>query len=168
MLAGLMILNMFGVVWLVLGVTRSPLRSMSRILAAGAILLLSGALLYFSVHAMQHRHVQALSGAAWTRLKWGFTAVNVAQYLAIVAVIVWALNAKRRDILMALISMVIGIHFLFLAPLFHLPLYYCTGVAILLIDLQALRMREDLRNPWAAYGTGIVLWGTVVAMLIIS
>jgi hypothetical protein len=64
------------------------------------------------------------------------------------------------------LGVIIGVHFLPLARLFKMPIYYATGTVMVLGVLATLAIPAgDVRNI-AAYGiNGLALWGTAAVIL---
>jgi hypothetical protein len=68
-------------------------------------------------------------------------------------------HIQRKDLIPQWIDAVVGFHFLPLARLFKLPLYYATALAILLFSLGSLLIPPgSLRDATNAGGTGLSLW----------
>lgn len=70
------------------------------------------------------------------------------------------------DLLAAGVSLVVGLHFLPLARLFRFPVYYASGIAIILCDLLSwalLRFQGITFKVGVA--TGTVLWVTAIYAL---
>ncbi|MHB8754478.1 MAG: hypothetical protein ACYC92_05910 [Candidatus Acidiferrales bacterium] len=73
----------------------------------------------------------------------------------------------RPDLLAIWIGLVVGIHFLLLARLFHFRAYYWTGIAICVWDaLCWSTFRPPATTVWAALGNGTALWLTVIYALL--
>ena len=67
----------------------------------------------------------------------------------------------RSDLYSNWVGAVVGIHFLPLARLFKVPLYYVTGGAIALAALGSLLISQNsLRTGLCSGGAGLVLWLT--------
>lgn len=160
--AGVIFLGSFGTVWLIGGVllTGRAMPTALALLAAGAVLLLGGALL------LRRRAVPDPANADSARIARVFKQVNLAQYAAMAAAIVGANLAGRPDLIPALISCVVALHFLPLAGLFGNPVYYVTTPAILLLDTLAVLHAPHESGAFAAMATGSVLWCTAIFQLV--
>jgi hypothetical protein len=85
---------------------------------------------------------------------------------ACAVVVSLALSFHRLDLMAAGISLVVGVHFLPLARLFRLQVYYMAGAAIILTDLLSVSLmkgRNITLGPGAS--TGIILWMTAIYAL---
>jgi hypothetical protein len=160
--AGVIFLAGFGTVWLYGGVFlagRATLPALA-LLAAGAVLLLGGAFI------LCRRAVPDPANADSARIARVFKQMNLAQYAAMTVAIVGANLAGRPDLIPALISCVVALHFLPLAGLFGNPVYYVTTPAILLLDALAVLHAPHESGALAAMATGSVLWCTAIFQLV--
>lgn len=95
-----------------------------------------------------------------------FLAITVAEFAGCAIVVILCLVFHRWDLLAAGISIVVGLHFIPLARLFEMPIYYWTAAGIVAVDAAALAtQRGDAISVAAGIGTGGVLWATAVYVL---
>jgi hypothetical protein len=97
------------------------------------------------------------------------------RFLWIDSAIEWALVAAgtfllsrygRYDLIPQLFGVIIGLHFLPLAKIFHLPRYYWVGGIMIVGEAcSLLAPRGDLRNIIGCMSIGMTLWVTGVIIL---
>lgn len=138
--AGLTIISILAVVFIVWPVTR--LRSFPRVLHV----------------PVDGQRWSSISKTFWTiaAVEWSLCAVS-ANRLA---------HIHRYHLIPVFLGVIIGVHFLPLARLFKMPIYYATGAVMMLGVLATLALPAgEIRNI-AAYGiNGVALWGTAVVIL---
>jgi hypothetical protein len=78
----------------------------------------------------------------------------------------WLARIGRYAFIPECLGVIIGLHFLPLGKMFRSPVYYLTGVVMVVGSLAALMLQaENIRNI-AAFGlNGLVLWGTATVIL---
>lgn len=92
-----------------------------------------------------------------------FRLVVILEFAGIALAVVSDIVLRRPDLLAVWIGLVVGVHFLALAKLFHFRAYYWTGIAICLWDILCwVIFRSPATTVWAALGNGIALWLTVI------
>lgn len=105
--------------------------------------------------------------AASGNMSRNFKIVLIAEVLLIVSAIVMLGRSGHPDLITASIAIIVGLHFLPLAAIFRLPLYYTTGsmmttwAIICLIFLQ-----PPPRTVSISIGCGFVLWLTSLTLLL--
>jgi hypothetical protein len=159
--SGFFFLLFFGALWLILGALVSPVGWPLKLLATLFICALTVSLTHFALPSSAGQptsHEQS----QWVQIRGPFMIINVVQYLAIFLVVFFSIRRRRQDLIIVLSSAVVGIHFLFLAPLFGNRIYYLTAVAILAGDGLALTMPPIRRSVFASVATGAVLWVTLL------
>ncbi len=78
----------------------------------------------------------------------------------------WSFRLQRGDLAWPWIGLVLGIHFLPLAWLFGVRVYYATGIASSVVALVALAMIEEPpRMLVLGYGMGLVAWCSCVYLV---
>ena len=96
-----------------------------------------------------------------------FRIVLIAEVLVIVLAIVALGRSGHPDFITVAIALIVGLHFLPLAAIFRVPLYYTTGIVmttwaiICSIFLQSL-----FRTISVAIGSGLILWLTSLILLL--
>jgi hypothetical protein len=77
------------------------------------------------------------------------------------------IHFHRLDLFPQWVEAVVGLHFLPLARLFKMPLFYATGTALVLVALGSLLIPFDAPHAIAALaGSGLCLWATAVVILL--
>ena len=97
-----------------------------------------------------------------------FAVINVLQWAAIVAVM-FGLSRLHIDAYgAAAVTAIVGLHYLPLARLFHFPMHYVTGAVLVAWSAASvLLFGQDAVQAAAALGTGLILWTSAVAMLVL-
>jgi hypothetical protein len=175
--AAALIMTIFGFVWLGWGFSVSSAFtdfSSSRALPATRWITFYVAflvLLATSIQAVRKSKVSMKASSATPdelRSRFGkpFRMVCFLEGAACAVVVSITLSFHRLDLMAAGISLVVGVHFLPLARLFRLRVYYMAGVAIILADLLSVSLmkgRNITLGPGAS--TGIILWITAIYAL---
>jgi hypothetical protein len=154
----------FGLVWLFWS-----LIAMHKIAAQTAIGVELGALVIVVVAV----HVARMA-KRWPRVAGDptmgrrFAWINAIQWAAIVAV-VFSFSRLHIDAYGAsAVTVIVGMHYLPLARLFHFPLHYVTGAVLVGWGaVSALLFSRDVVLGVAALGTGAILWVSAAAMLVL-
>jgi hypothetical protein len=77
------------------------------------------------------------------------------------------IHFHRQALFPQWVEAVVGLHFLPLAKLFKVPLFYATGTALVLVALGSLLIPFDAPRAIAALaGSGLCLWATAVVILL--
>jgi hypothetical protein len=77
------------------------------------------------------------------------------------------IHFHRLDLFPQWVEAVVGLHFLPLARLFKVPLFYATGIALVLVTLGSLLIPvSNLRAITTLAGSGLSLWATAVMILL--
>jgi hypothetical protein len=162
---GTLVMTGFGVWWVfaaMSSINGLPLRIYV------AVAILPAALAGFAVLRLS-RLPNLPSSSSPTAEKMGrnFRMVLMAEVLLIVLAIVVLGRSGHPDLITASIALIVGLHFLPLAAIFRVPLYYATGIVmttwtvICLIFLQSLSQTINV-----AIGCGFVLWLTSLILLL--
>jgi hypothetical protein len=159
--SGFFFLLFFGALWLILGALVSPVGRPLKLLATLFICALTVSLTHFGLPSSAGQPTSHEQND-WVQIRGPFIIINVVQYLAIFLVVFFSIRRRRQDLILVLISAVVGIHFLFLAPLFGYRIYYLTAAAILAGDGLALTMPPIRRSVFASVATGAILWVTLL------
>jgi hypothetical protein len=79
---------------------------------------------------------------------------------------IWLSHHQRYDLIPHFLGVIIGLHFLPLGKLFKLPLYYLTGIVMVVGVLATLAIPAGYARNIAACGIdGLALWTTAVVLL---
>ncbi|MER7004384.1 hypothetical protein ABT297_15245 [Dactylosporangium sp. NPDC000555] len=161
---GVLIMVVFGLSWSVIAVT-----GLSAPAALTALLIMAAA---------------ALAGATWwtaRRLRAGspsgrprrvspnsrsvFTAVNAAQWVLIVASVFVVVRAGQPALLWPIVGLIVGLHFLPLAKVFDVSVYWLTGTLMMLAAVAGIvAFAYDASNgavrAVVGFPAAVVLWST--------
>lgn len=101
------------------------------------------------------------------RVRKVFGIINAIQWTAIF-VAAFLLQRNGHDwLVVPAIAIIVGMHFWPLAPLFRFPLYYATGLSLVLWAIFAMIYWPRTAVPVATgLGTGVLLWTTAVIALL--
>jgi hypothetical protein len=124
------------------------------LLSAGLIALGSRA-----VSASEPRGVSARIGRTvglWSGIE------GVAILIAITA----AIRLNRRDAIAPLVAIIVGLHFLPLAYAMPFPMYYLTGVALILIGVIGLWLPAAQSRNVVGIAAAVALWMTAALVLV--
>lgn len=96
-----------------------------------------------------------------------FRIVLIAEVVLIVLAIVVLGRSGHPDLTTASIAIIVGLHFLPLAAIFRVPLYYTTGVMMTTWTIICLIFLHPLsRTISVSIGCGLVLWLTSLILLL--
>ncbi|MEH7009730.1 hypothetical protein V7087_02775 [Neobacillus niacini] len=112
------------------------------------------------------------------RTKFWFNIIFAAEGLAI-AITIAVCNATRHtELIPVLIAIIVGVHFIPLAPLFQVRLYYFTGALLCLLAIITLlfvpakvTLGEHQINAFMSvvgFGSALILWGTGLAIWLLG
>ena len=128
----------------------------------------------FAVRAVRRGRQQLKALGADRRAYWAkkgprFGIITALEWVGCGIVVALALGFHRMDLLAVGISLVVGAHFLPLASLFDFPVYYVTGVAIILCDVVSVaRFHGHALTAMSGIVTGAILWLTAISALVFS
>jgi hypothetical protein len=158
----------FGMLWMGWGLAVGNLFTLSVMLTfyAAFLALLATAILTIR-KGMALRKIHPLApGPEGARIARRFKIISALEAMGIVLVLIVEGALHRPDLLAVWMGLVVGLHFLPLAKLFRFSAYYYTGAAIIACDvLSWTLLRSSVITVFAALGTGIALWATVVYAL---
>jgi hypothetical protein len=161
---GIILLTGFGAVWLLSAATFARALDWRAWLGVGlgVSALTLGAVRKANV-AQQIGHAMALPGIS--PLFWIVVAV---MWVLIFAAMFVLARRRRRDLVISLVALIVGLHFLPLAWIFGAHVYYLTGGFIVLTSLAAFALRDPVQRQGATcLACGIVLWLTSSAVLLV-
>lgn len=97
-----------------------------------------------------------------------FAWINAFQWAAIVAALLGLSRLHLYAYDAAAITAIVGLHYLPLARLFLFPMHYATGVVLVCWSgISALLFSQNAVLSAAAMGTGVILWASAAAMLVL-
>ncbi len=166
--SGAIVGTVFGAVWLGLGLQAARVLSLWVAFAFAVCCLGLYAGSIFLIR--RGRKLQRLSGTSgkWpATMRNGFAWAVAAEIAGCLAVVIICNLLRRYDLIPAGIAMVVGLHFLPLGKVFRTPVYYATGVSIVLWCVASLVLFQGPEMDVAsAIGTGSILWLTASYNLI--
>lgn len=156
----------FGGAWLALWNYRAtPARPwVYGVIAAGALAIL------LSARARYRRYAGAAAAMAelaqqQRRQRW-FHIINAGQWVMILIVGNVLANVGLGSWVIPAVILIVGLHFLPLAPLFSNPLLYGTGAAFILLALiYPIVAAGGPADPVGCLGAGLVLWLSALSAL---
>jgi hypothetical protein len=152
----------FGGVWMLLGLYAAGQFSVvSVLMVLSCVMVLLAGAAYLSRRA--ERFPRVANDPAQGRM---FGWVNFGQWIA-VAIVVIGLGRMRLDhYVINAIALIVGVHFLPLARLFHYALHYVTGALMVVWAVATVWLvpAESLQSV-TAMGTGLLLWLSAGATL---
>lgn len=103
-----------------------------------------------------------------------FNVIFAAEGLAIAITIAVSNVTRHTELIPVIIAIIVGVHFLPLASLFHVKLYYVTGALLCLLAISTLlflpakiSLGEHQINTFMSvvgFGSALILWGTSLAI----
>lgn len=163
---GILVLTGFGALWLLMAANFASVLDWRAWLGIGlgTAALAAGA----AKRMLIAQHLPQVPAAASSGMSTWFWGVVGLEWLLIVGAIVFVARRGRRDLIVSLIALIVGLHFLPLAWIFGANLYYVTGAAIVAASLTAFGLRERRqRQAVTCLACGIVLWLTSTAILVV-
>jgi hypothetical protein len=166
---GTIFLGLFGLAWILLALASLGQLHASLVVLLScfvAILLASSISVLRRTHPLVREQKKSPQGKHINRM---FGLVNVIQWTAIFLAVNILEHFHRSQWTVPAIIMIVGIHFLPLAYLFHARLHYVTGSALVLWAVAApLLVPPYSMEAVAALGTGGILWLTAIKQTIDS
>jgi hypothetical protein len=163
---GILLLSGFGALWLLLAANFASVLDWRAWLGVGlgTAALAAGAVKRMMI-AQHLPHVPATTTSSASA--WFWTIVGL-EWILIIGVVVFVARRGRRDLIVSLIALIVGLHFLPLAWIFGAQLYYLTGAVIVTASLAAFALRERRqRQAVTCLACGITLWLTSAAILLV-
>ena len=174
--SGALFLTFFGALWALL--TLSALTAEQRVVLAVAVVIVagvSGFIAFRLLHAAKHLPQPAAtdgSAQGTTLGKW-YALIVGSEFVAIALASVLLGQAHDDQLIPLVVALIVGIHFLPLAALFHVPVYYLTGMLMIVLagcGLIALFFNLTLGGPYAwsvviGLGNAVILWSTALYLL---
>lgn len=175
-MSGALILTFFGALWALL--TLSALMSQPRMFLIIIVVIVTAMLSYAAIMILRaaQQLPQSVSPDARaqgiTLFKW-FPLIVVIEFVAIALASRLLIQANRDELIPLIIALIVGIHFLPLATIFHVPAYYLTGTIMIMLAggaLIALFFNVTLGGIYAwsvvvGLGNAVILWLTALYLL---
>ena len=167
--AGAIIMATFGAVWMLSGAAVLQRLDWRTWVVALAV---SGTLCWITVRQLQRvippatattTSNEAPLSASATR---NFEIVLALEWPAILAVVFFLRRRGRRDLILPVIALIVGAHFLPLAMIFNSPIYYFTAAVMIGVSSASFAI-HDRRNRQAVVcvSCSVALWITSAALL---
>ena len=115
---------------------------------------------------MPHAAVASPPTAAARETGRQFQIVLALEWIPILAAVIIFRRMKRPDFILPTIALIVGLHFIPLARVFGVPLYYASGTAIVLVAIAGFFAKPPARQAIACIGSGVVLWITAALLLV--
>jgi len=164
---GVGVISIFGALWLLLGLLArewlSPPTACA--LAAGVAALVAAAVVLLRRAAALP--VETVDPEEQRRIGRAFGRVNTLQWAAIIFIAVVLGRMHLDAYTPAAVTVVVGLHFFPLAPLFRHPQHHVTGAVLVAWGLFCLLLvpRDTLQST-TAFGTGAILWASATVTLV--
>jgi hypothetical protein len=162
---GALFFSVFGALWIGLGLyVRETLTAVYVVPTAILLTALIAGALWLKRRAASFPHAPA--DKAQSR---SFNRINLAQWVAIGLVGVTFGRLHIELYALTAIVVIVGLHLLPLARVFHYPMHYVTGTALLAWAVLTLCfVSHDHLQSVTAIGTGIVLWLSAAVTLALA
>lgn len=149
----------FGTLWMIdwcLQRHGADLPTLTLIVLAGSTIFLWAWCEFQQGNAEAKVRVESSRYRAWQR---AFRWVNVMQWLAVLVANI-ALNAVgHAEWIVPAVILIVGVHFIPLARVFHAPRHYVTGAALIVVALgYPWIANSGPHYPMGAFATGSILW----------
>ena len=95
-----------------------------------------------------------------------FEIVLALEWIPILVAVIIFNRIRRPDFILPTIALIVGLHFIPLARVFAVPLYYASGIAIMVVAIASFVSKPPARQAIACIGSGVALWVTAAAMLV--
>lgn len=176
---GVIFMALFGTLWAGTGVMGLqgwgfPYVELAAIFV-GIILVIEGISLIYTSQKMPDQ-VSENGARRLKRMNFWFNIVFIAEGLLIGIAIAICNMINQTDLIPGVIAIIVGIHFLPLAALFQIKIYYATGVLLCLLALITLLIVPDtvmfgehqILAPLSLLGFGcaLILWTTGLTLLL--
>lgn len=170
--SGAGVMAFFGLGWMACGVTDMPVTPGRAVLAVGAVVSITFAVLGFRMGRGAAGAPTAGGPTADRKKKAGliFGLVVVAEWVAIYAVARVLVATDHTEAIPAFVAAVVGVHFFPLARLFGIRAYLLTGAAMCVAAVAAAVLAPLTSTPalWTAlpgFGSAAALYATSVYLL---
>lgn len=157
----------FGSVWvfeaLFFGHAATPL--WLTLAALATIVLIAWPIL--ELRSLRHLQYSVADCALWASVSKRYWIDVAVEWIACAIAVNWLVHIHRYDLIAQALGIIIGLHFLPLAKWFRVPLYYATGIVMILGVLASFLLpRGDARTIAACLADGLTLWGTALCNLL--
>jgi uncharacterized membrane protein YhdT len=172
--SGLLILTVFAACWALAGLGVAGVEGLPRWFGLSCILVISVALALTGIQLLAAARQllpdsSSESAERGRRVGMQFGLVFGAEFVLIAIASRVLASVGRDSLIIPVIAVIVGAHFLPLAGLFHVRTYYATGGTLAAIGLAGVIgvLTTSAHAPWqagVAYGAALVLWITSAAI----
>lgn len=172
---GIVVLTLSGTFWLGLAAikwstVRGPLMASALLIIPSATALFVGAIRIrrkaTGFKLSELRNADEFQRSTTKRTVVGFLWINLGQFLGIWVMGYLCYVYQRFDLIWPAIGLVVSLHFLPLGRLFHVPVYYITGVVGIAVCLiAALSPLGASRLLFVGLSMGVVVWVTATYLI---
>ena len=150
---GAIIVSVFAIAWTAAGARDFGRRWFGFLLIIS--ILISAALIYAGTH-IEPAHPAVFNGKAYG------IAVTFEALLIFLAVMILR-RMNRKDLLLPIISLIVGLHFFGLVPAFGSNLYWWIGGAMCLLPILTMSiLPRKIWQPVVGLGCAVILWFAVI------
>ncbi|CRK85097.1 DUF7010 family protein [Neobacillus massiliamazoniensis] len=181
MASGVIFMAFFGTLWAYTGVMGLQGWGVPLLLVAAVIIgiaLFIGGLLLIRASRELKNQFSKEDLKRGKSIRFWFNIIFAAEGLAIVISIVLCNATRHSELIPLIIAIIVGVHFLPLAHLFQVKLYYFTGTLLCLLAIFTLlfipekaTLGEYQINAFMSVvglGSALILWGTGLAILLMG
>jgi hypothetical protein len=163
---GAAICGIFGAVWMFDTVYFGAIANQAWL---NAIAFLAGVFVAWPLSRLRSLRYLEYSPAdrqRWATISRAYWANAAVEWLACIAAGIWLAHIRRYDLILPSTGVIIAAHFLPLAKIFRMPLYYWTGAAMALGILASLAVPAGhVRSIATCTVMGLSLWATTALIL---
>ena len=164
---GAVFLSLFGATWLLGWSWQAP---GSGFLLRFVIVLGALALVAWAIRSFRQRraiYVGRPDPMAQKRIRKALILINIAQWSSIGALVLGLNAVSHIEWIMPAVILVVGLHFVPMAKVFHYRGYYLTALALVVVALAyCLAGANDQRSALSLLATGTILWVTALFLLV--
>lgn len=164
-LVGALVCGFFGAVWMFEALYFGNIAT-----AASLVLISACALAFIAWPVARIRSFPRVTRSPADRERWAslaptYWSIVAIEWLLSAVAVNWLVHMHRYPLIPQALGVIIGVHFLPLARLFKMPLYYATGIVMVLGVLASLAIpASPLRNLVACGVDGLSLWATAAVI----
>ncbi|MGE7767074.1 hypothetical protein [Peribacillus sp. NPDC096540] len=170
---GLLFMAFFGTLWAGTGVMGlqgwgSPYVEFAAVFVG--IMLVIGGISLIRASRQLPNQVSEEDARRWKRIRFWFNIIFIAEVLAVGITIAICNITNMTDLIPAIIALIVGIHFLPLAHLYQLRIYFVTGSLLCLLAIITLLVMPEIVTLWKhqiiaplaiiGFGSALILWAT--------
>lgn len=179
--SGVFFMAFFGTLWAYTGVMGLQGRGVTLVLVVAVIIdiaLFIGGVSLIRASRELTNQVSKAQLRRWTSTRFWFNIIFATEGLVIVITIAVCNATRHPELIPLIIAIIVGVHFLPLAHLFQVKLYYFTGTLLCLLAIitwlflpEKLTLGEYQINAFMSvvgFGSALILWGTGLAIWLLG